>query len=162
MTDGKAAKYPWGEHAPRVLSLEPSPKTGVSGHSTQFLTHYRQNPPAPLPRAARFPIQLSLTEGCLPHTSPASPSHIRDDIIVLARRSFRMKHSAAVLDFHQIDELRHATRKLEPGTAHDIMRSYGITFEALEGEQSGPGKRTGIPRMETPAASPPGTSDPNR
>ena len=33
-----------------------------------------------------------------------------------------------------LDELRHSTRKLEPGTARDIMRSYGVTFEALEGE----------------------------
>ena len=44
-----------------------------------------------------------------------------------------------MLDFHQIDELRHATRKLEPNTAHDIMRSYGITFETLEGESPEPG-----------------------
>ena len=38
MTDGKAAKHPRGAHAPRVLSLAPSPKTSVSGHSTQFST----------------------------------------------------------------------------------------------------------------------------
>ena len=154
-------------------------------------------------------------------------THIRDYIAVLARRTFRMNHSAAALDFHQldhsgnippiasredrrtlarqliagdataiaagfpamanpsaaelqqaldtasretgeivpadrelqallaqiraarpratelvqevIDELRHATRKIEPGTARDILRSYGITFETLEGETPEPG-----------------------
>jgi hypothetical protein len=169
-------------------------------------------------------------------------THIRDYIIVLARRTFRMKHSAAVLDFHQIDhagtvptissredrrtfarqliagdpaaiqagfppmanpsaveldaalqtatreaeeiipadrelqailelirasrpratelaqevidELRHATRKLEPGTARDIMRSYGITFETLEGEAPEPGD---VPvQPATPPAPAPG------
>lgn len=34
-----------------------------------------------------------------------------------------------------IDELRHSTRKLEPGTARDILRSYGVEFESLEGEE---------------------------
>ena len=168
-------------------------------------------------------------------------THIRDYIIVLARRSFRMKHSAAVLDFHQIDhagtvpaissredrrtlarqliagdaaaiqagfpamanpsaaeldaalqtatreaeeiipadrelqailelirtarpratelaqevidELRHATRKLEPGTARDIMRSYGITFETLEGESPEPGD-VPVPPATPPAPAP--------
>lgn len=46
---------------------------------------------------------------------------------------------AAELAQEVIDELRHATRKLEPGTARDIMRSYGITFETLDGEIPEPG-----------------------
>jgi len=154
-------------------------------------------------------------------------THIRDYIVALSRRTFRMKHSVAVLDFHQIDhsgnlpiissredrrtlaaqfihgdatataagfppmanpsaaelqlalttatreaeeiipadrelqalltqiraarpratelaqevidELRHVTRKIEPGTGRDIMRSYGVTFETLEGETPEPG-----------------------
>lgn len=164
-------------------------------------------------------------------------THIRDYIAVLARRTFRMKHSAAALDFHQldhsgnippiasredrrtlarqlidgdataiaagfpamanpsaaelqqaldtatreageivpadrelqalleqiraarpratelaqevIDELRHATRKIEPGTARDIMRSYGITFETLEGETPEPGDVPAVPAAPT-------------
>ncbi len=37
------------------------------------------------------------------------------------------------------DELRHATRKIEPGAARDILRSYGVTFETLESEIPEPG-----------------------
>jgi hypothetical protein len=35
-------------------------------------------------------------------------------------------------------ELRHSTRKLEEGTARDILRSYGVTFESLPGETPEP------------------------
>ncbi len=165
-------------------------------------------------------------------------THIRDYIAVLARRTFRMNHSAAALDFHHldhsgnippiasredrrtlarqliagdtsataaglpamanpsaaelqtaldnatretdeivpadrelqallaqlraarpraaelvqevIDELRHATRKIEPGTARDILRSYGITFETLEGEPPEPGDVPADPAAPTP------------
>ena len=172
-------------------------------------------------------------------------THIRDYIVTLARRSFRKKHSAAVLDFHQVnhsgevpvitsredrrtlarqlidgdaaataggfpamanpsaaelqaaldtatgeadeiipadrelqaiveqiraarpravelvqeilDELRHATRKLEPGTARDIMRSYGVTFEALEGELPASGDVPATPPVPAVPVTPPVT-----
>lgn len=41
--------------------------------------------------------------------------------------------------------LRHATRKPEPATARDIMRSYGVTFEALEVEIPAPGDVPTVP-----------------
>ncbi len=37
-----------------------------------------------------------------------------------------------------LDELRHALRKMEPGTARNIMRSYGVEFELLPGEPPDP------------------------
>ncbi len=37
-----------------------------------------------------------------------------------------------------IEELQHGTRKMEPGTAREIMRSYGVTFDALPGETPDP------------------------
>ncbi len=37
-----------------------------------------------------------------------------------------------------IEDLRYHTRKLPPGTARDIMRSYGLQFEFLEGEAPDP------------------------
>ena len=58
---------------------------------------------------------------------------------------------AAELVQEVLDELRHATRKLEPGTARDIMRSYGVTFEALDGEIPAPGDLPAAPAA--PAAS---------
>ncbi len=168
-------------------------------------------------------------------------THIRDYIVVLARRTYRMKHSVAVLDYHQLDhdgniplitsredrrtvalqlidgdataaaegfplmanpsaaelqtrlttattetdqivpadralqdilglirearphatelvqeildELRHATRRIEPGTARDIMRSYGVTFETLPGEIPEPGDvPADIPAAPAPPA----------
>lgn len=33
-----------------------------------------------------------------------------------------------------IAELRHSTRRLEPGTAREVMRSYGLSYETLPGE----------------------------
>lgn len=61
---------------------------------------------------------------------------------------------AAELVQEVLDELRHATRKLEPGTARDIMRSYGVTFEALEGETPAPGDLPAPPvTPPAPAAS---------
>jgi hypothetical protein len=45
---------------------------------------------------------------------------------------------SAILVQEIIEELRHATRRNEPGTARDIMRSYGITFETLPGETPDP------------------------
>ena len=54
---------------------------------------------------------------------------------------------AAELAQEVIDELRHATRKIEPGTARDILRSYGITFETLEGETPEPGDVPATPAV---------------
>ncbi len=164
--------------------------------------------------------------------------HIRDYVAVLARRTFRLKHSVAVLDFHGLghdgnipvmtsredrrivarqlvdgaaaaaaggfpamanpsaaelaaalenanqetgeiipahrdlqeilqqirdarpratelaedvlDELRHSTRRIEPGTARDIMRSYGVTFETLPGEIPEPGDVPADPEEPEP------------
>ncbi len=166
-------------------------------------------------------------------------THIRDYIVVLARRTFRLKHSVAVLDYHDLDhdgnipvitsredrrivarqlvdgdaaataagfpamvnpsaaelaavletatreteeilpadrafqeilqqirearpratalvedvlaELRHSTRRIEPGTARDIMRSYGVTFQTLPGETPEPGD---VPADPAPPAAP--------
>jgi hypothetical protein len=55
-------------------------------------------------------------------------------------------------DFHNPQSSpRPATHKLEPGTARDIMRSYGVSFEALEGEIPEPGDVPVVP--VAPAAS---------
>jgi hypothetical protein len=34
--------------------------------------------------------------------------------------------------------LRHSTRKLEPGTTRNVMRSYGVEFDYLPGETPDP------------------------
>lgn len=236
---GTALQTAAGDSAQSRSYLPAGLLTQISG----FLSDTTQNG-TPVPGHATLLARRAALEGKVTQeTSEALTAedildtHIRDYIIVLARRTFRMKHSAAVLDFHQIDhagtvptlssredrrtvarqliagdpaaiqagfpamanptaaelaaalqtatreaeeiipadrelqailelirtarpratelaqevidELRHATRKLEPGTARDIMRSYGITFETLEGEAPEPGD------VPAPPATPP-------
>lgn len=215
--------------------------TGIS-----FFVSNRQENGVTLPGHATLLAQRATLEGRVTQETgeadlaeEALDTHLRDYIVVLARRTFRKKHSVAAFDYHQlphsgeipaitsredrrtlarqlidgdaaaitaglppmanpsaaelqavltdatreaeeiipadrelqllveqvraarpratelvqevIDELRHATRKLEPGTARDIMRSYGITFEALEGEILVPGD---LPAEPVPPAAP--------
>jgi hypothetical protein len=49
-----------------------------------------------------------------------------------------------------VDELRHSTRKLEAGTAREVMRSYGLSYETLPGEAPEPSQ----PANPTPAPAP--------
>ncbi|NBR85959.1 MAG: hypothetical protein EB141_20640 [Verrucomicrobia bacterium] len=52
-------------------------------------------------------------------------------------RTVRPQAEAVVEDL--VAELRHSTRRLEPGTAREVMRSYGLSFETLPGETPEPG-----------------------
>ena len=80
---------------------------------------------------------------------------MRDFFDVLKRRTARKKHDALVLAFFKLAEdgtlpsmtsredleiaaLRYNTRKLEPGAARDIMRSYGVSFDYDPGEAPDP------------------------
>jgi hypothetical protein len=45
-----------------------------------------------------------------------------------------LRPQAIELAHDLIEELRHSTRKLEPGTARDVLRSYGVEFDYLPGE----------------------------
>ncbi len=55
-----------------------------------------------------------------------------------------------------IDELRHSTRRLEPGTARDVMRSYGLSYETLPGEPAE--SNSGSTATTTPATTTPATT----
>lgn len=218
-----------GDAAQQLNYLPAALVTSISA----FLNDHSQNG-TPVAGYASLVAQRAAIEGIVTRETEEAQqaevdldTHIRDYIAVLARRTFRMKHSAAALDFHQLDhsgnippiasredrrtlarqliagdtsstaaglppmanpsaaelqlaldnatreadeiipadrelqalleqlrstrpraaelvqevldELRHATRKIEPGTARDIQRSYGITFETLEGETPEPG-----------------------
>jgi hypothetical protein len=65
--------------------------------------------------------------------SDIPPCHPPPNPIETLQSQKRPLRSTILTHYH------HATRKIEPGTARDIMRSYGVTFEALDGEIPEPG-----------------------
>ncbi len=108
--------------------------------------------------AAGFPLMANPSATEL--DSALSTATIEADQIVPADRALQeiiekirvARVQAGVLVQEIIYELRHATRRNEPSTAREIMRSYGITFEALPGEIPEPGDEPAVPA--TPAAAP--------
>lgn len=105
-------------------------------------------PPMANPSAAE--LQTVLTDATR-EAEEIIPADRELQILVEQIRAARPRATDLVQEV--IDELRHATRKLEPGTARDIMRSYGVTFEALEGEIPEPGDLPAAP-VPPPAPGP--------
>lgn len=60
------------------------------------------------------------------------------DLQALRERLRGLRPQAQVVVDDLVDELRHSTRRLEPGTAREVMRSYGLTYETLPGEPADP------------------------
>lgn len=101
-------------------------------------------PPMANPSAAE--LQTALTDATREAEQIIPPDR---ELQLLVEQIRAARPRATELVQEVIDEFRHATRKLEPGTAREIMRSYGITFEALEGETPEPGDLPAVP--EAPA-----------
>ena len=60
------------------------------------------------------------------------------DLQALLEKLRALRPQAQVVVDDLVDELRHSTRRLEPGTAREVMRSYGLTYETLPGEPADP------------------------
>ncbi len=62
------------------------------------------------------------------------PDLVDRDLQALLEKLRALRQQAQVVVDDLVDELRHSTRKLEAGTAREVMRSYGLSFETLPGE----------------------------
>lgn len=76
-------------------------------------------------------LQAKLTDA-VRERSEVTP--VDRDLQALLEKLRALRPQAQVVVDDLIDELRHSTRKLEAGTAREVMRSYGLTFETLPGE----------------------------
>ena len=77
-----------------------------------------------------------------------NPSAAEVQALLEQLRAARPQGEGVVDDL--IADLRHSTRRLEPGTARKILRSYGLTFETLSGETPEPDQPSTPPTPPTP------------
>lgn len=72
------------------------------------------------------------------------------DLQALLEKLRALRPQAQVVVDDLVDELRHSTRRLEAGTARQVMRSYGLTFETLPGETPEPNEPANPPPAPAP------------
>lgn len=72
------------------------------------------------------------------------------DLQALLEKLRALRPQAQVVVDDLVDELRHSTRRLEAGTAREVMRSYGLSYETLPGETPEPSE----PATPPPAPAP--------
>ena len=72
------------------------------------------------------------------------------DLQALLEKLRALRPQAQVVVDDLVDELRHSTRRLEAGTAREVMRSYGLSYETLPGETPEPN----APANPAPAPAP--------
>lgn len=76
------------------------------------------------------------------------------DLQALLEKLRALRPQAQVVVDDLVDELRHSTRRLESGTARSVMRSYGLTFETLPGEDPEPSDPPNPAPAPTPTPTP--------
>jgi len=77
------------------------------------------------------------------------------DLQALLEKLRALRPQAQVVVDDLVDELRHSTRRLEAGTAREVMRSYGLSYETLPGETPEPNEPANPPPTPAPAPAPP-------
>lgn len=115
-----------------------------------FLNDHPQNG-SPVAGFASLVAQRAATEGIVTRETEEAQAaeadldtHIRDYIAVLARRTFRMKHSAAALDFHQLDH----SGNIPPIASREDRRT--LARQLIAGDTSA--IAAGLPPMANPSA----------
>jgi len=76
------------------------------------------------------------------------------DLQALLEKLRALRPQAQVVVDDLVDELRHSTRRLEAGTAREVMRSYGLSYETLPGETPEPNEPANPPPTPAPAPAP--------
>lgn len=103
------------------------------------------------PTMAEMVQKLSAAENELSQITPFD-REVEDALAVVREQRPR----ANELNEEILAELRHSTRKLPSGTAREVMRSYGVEFDLLEGEEPDPTQ----PPQNPPAGGGGGTPPP--
>lgn len=101
---------------------------------------------APMVNPSAAEVQAKLTDA-VRESGEVTPVDRDLQTLLEKLRAVRPQAESAVDDL--IAELRHSTRRLEPGTARGVMRSYGLSYETLPGEAPEP-----TPPAPTPTPAP--------